>query len=77
MFFKLSLQKLEEHWDAHPACLHYKAMQMFNPPALGKYIGDYGAVEALQDPSPKLLEEWLIFTLYQDELPDRLSIFAF
>ena len=48
--FKLSLQKLEEHWDAHPACRYYKAMRIFDPhqlPTLGKDIGDYGAVEAL------------------------------
>ena len=65
--FKLSLQKLEEHWDAHPACLYYEAMRIFDPrqmPTLGKDIEDYGAVEALQDPSPELLEEWLIYTLF-------------
>ena len=42
-------------------------MRIFDPrqlPTLGKDIGDYGAVEALQDPSPELLEEWLIYTLY-------------
>ena len=31
-------------------------------------------MKALQDPSPTLLEEWLIYTLYRDELPDPLSI---
>lgn len=37
-------------------------MWIFDPhqlPALGKDIGDYGAVKALQDPSPEVLEKWL------------------
>ena len=28
----------------------------------------------LQDPSPELLEEWLIYTQYRDELPSPPSI---
>ena len=78
--FKLSLQKLEVHLDAHPVYMYYKVVRVFDPrqlPTLAKDIGDYCAVKALQDPSPELLEEWLIYTQYRDDLPDPLSISDF
>ena len=78
--FKLSLCKLDGHLDKHPAHLHYKAVRVFDPrqlPTLGNNIEEYGAIKALQDPLPELLEEWLIYTQYRDELPSPFSIPAF
>ena len=55
-------------------------MRVFDPrqlPTLGNNIEEYGAIKALQDPLPELLEEWLIYTQYRDELPSPFSIPAF
>ena len=58
--FQLSLRKLEEHLDGHPAYPYYKAVRIFDPhqlPTLEKDIQEYGTIKDLQDPSPALLEE--------------------
>ena len=44
---------------------------------LGHDIGDYTSIKSLQDPSPKLLEEWLIYMQYCEELPNPVSISEF
>ena len=52
-------------------------MRIFDPhqlPTLEKDIQEYGTIKDLQDPSPALLEEWLIYTQYREELPSPLSI---
>ena len=61
--FAKSLSKLEDHLDRHPA--FYKAVRVFDPrqlPALVNDIADFAVISGLQDPSPELLEEWLIYT---------------
>ena len=78
--FDLSLRKLETHLDSHPAYPYYKAVRIFDPhqlPTLGHDIGDYTAIKSLQDPSPELLEEWLIYVQYHEDLPNPLSISNF
>ena len=73
--FSLSLQKLEVHIDNLPAYPYYKAVRIFDPrqlTVLSHDISDYSAIPSLQDPTPALLEEWLIYVLYNcDELPIR------
>ena len=62
--FDVSLQKLERHLDQHPAYGYYKAARVFNPqqlPIVSHDIGDYTAIPGLQEPSPALMEEWLIY----------------
>ena len=78
--FGFSLKKLETHLDSHPAYPHYKAVRIFDPrqlPTLNHNIGDYTAIKSLQDPSPELLDEWLIYVQYRDELPNPLHISEF
>ena len=75
--FRLSLQKLEDHLDRHPAYQYYKAARIFDPrqlQSLGQNIDDYTAIKLLQNPSAELLEEWMIYKHYRDELPTPLSI---
>ena len=78
--FALSLQKLETRLDSHPAYPHYKAVRIFDPrqlPTLTHNIGDYTAIKSLEDPSPELLEEWLIYVQYREELPNPFQISEF
>ena len=76
--FSLSLQKLEAHIDNLPAYPYYKAIRIFDPrqlAVLSHDISDYCALPSLQDPSPALLEEWLIYVQYNcDELPNPLHV---
>lgn len=78
--FDLSLKKLRAHLDTHPAYPYYKAVRIFDPrqlPMLTRDIGDYTAIKSFRDPSPELLEEWLIYVQYRDELPNPLHISEF
>ena len=80
VIFGLSLRKLEGHIDSHPAYPHYKALRVFDPrqlPTLSNDIGDYTAIKSLREPSPALLEEWLIYVQYRDVLPNPLVISEF
>ena len=57
--FRLSLNKLE----GHPAYDYYKAARIFDPrqlPIMGHDISDFANIPGLVDPTPELLEEWLI-----------------
>ena len=61
--FRLSLQKLEAHLECHPANSYYKAARIFDPhklPIVSHDITDYCEITAFQNPSPALLEEFLI-----------------
>ena len=75
--FRLSASKLEDHLGRHPTYAYYKAVRIFDPrqlPSLPRNVEDYSAIKALQEPSPELLEEWLIYTQFRDDLPSPLSI---
>ena len=76
--FSLSLQKLEAHIDNLHTYPYYKAIRIFDPrqlAVLSHDISDYCALPSLQDPSPALLEEWLIYVEYNcDELPNPLHV---
>ena len=73
----VSLQKLERHLDQHPAYEYYKAVRVFDPqqlPIVSHDIEDYTAIPGLQEPSPALMEEWLIYTEYRDTILSPLII---
>ena len=79
--FSLSLRKLESHLDIHPAYSYYKAARLFDPrqlPIITHDIGDYCAIKAFENPSPVLLEEFLIYCQSPiDSLPNPLVLSGF
>ena len=79
--FSLSLRKLESHLDSHPAYSYYKAARLFDPrqlPIITHDIGDYCAIKAFENPSPVLLEEFLIYCQSPiDSLPNPLVLSGF
>ena len=61
--FALSVKKIECHLDKHPAYEFYKAVRVFDPrqlPIVDHDIAQYDLIPGLKNPSPELLEEWLI-----------------
>ena len=79
--FSLSLRKLESHLDSHPVYSYYKAARLFDPrqlPIITHDIGDYCAIKAFENPSPVLLEEFLIYCQSPiDSLPNPLVLSGF
>ena len=63
--FALSVKKIQGHLDKHPAYKFYKAVRVFDPrqlPTVNHDIAQYDIIPGLKNPSPELLEEWLIYT---------------
>ena len=79
--FNLYMKKLEVHLDKHPAYAYYKAIRIFDPRQLlimGHDITEFEIIPGLKNPSPELLEEWLISTQYQQSaIPQPLDLPTF
>ena len=69
--FDLARKKLVNHLD-HQAFDLYKAVRVFYPrqlPSVIHEISEYTTITSLNNPSPELLQEWLIYTQYSETLP--------
>ena len=79
--FKKSLEKLSTHLDKHPAMPLYKAARIFDPrqlPSLTHDIAHYEAIPGLKNPSPTLVDEWLVYVQYKTEdIPEPLHLASF
>ena len=79
--FGLSLKKLEDHLDKHPAWPYYKAVRVFDPrqlPILDHDIAKYDDISGLKIPTAELHEEWLIYMqLPPSSIPTPLSLPSF
>ena len=62
--FMRAHDKLKGHLQSHPAYTFYKAARIFDPrqlPTIGHNISDYSVIKGFENPSPELLEEFLIY----------------
>ena len=79
--FTLSLKKLEDHLDKHPAWSYYKAVRVFDPrqlPILEHDIAHYEVISGLKSPTAELHEEWLIYMQLQPNfIPTPFSLPSF
>ena len=75
--FDLARKKLVNHLDKHQAFNLYKAVRVFDPrqlPSVTHEISEYTAIASLNNPSPELVQEWLIHTQYSETLPTPFSL---
>ena len=76
--FQLAHQKLEGHLQKHPAFLFYEAARIFDPcqlPTVSHDITDYSIIKGFENPSPELLEEFLIYCRSTiDSLPNSFVL---
>jgi hypothetical protein len=74
----LAHRKLEGHLHSHPAYLFYKAARIFDPrqlPTISHNISDYSVIKGFENPSPELLEKFLIYCRSPiDSLPNPLVL---
>ena len=67
----------EEIRESFQAFNLYKAVRVFNPlqlPSVTHEISEYTTIASLNNPSPELLQEWLMYTQYSEILPTPFSL---
>ena len=65
-----------DHWEKHQALDFYKAVRIFDPRQLPSisHLSEYTAIASLKNPSPTLMEGWVIYTQDRETLPANFCL---